>query len=208
MDEGFARRAHPLVVFGHAPVVADPCKCSLCDPTARQVLEARAREHLAKIHLVPLLEPFPSPDLQNLLGRGLGRAIDPLDLRAMCLLDPILAPTSVEHASTHRYERRGRREWAGSSRRRMPSWSGTFALCTLASTTRPSVSTSRCLFLPLTILPPSKPLCSPPTPVVLADCASTMPALGSGSRPSFSLNSRRIGWFILSQVPSSFHALK
>ena len=90
----------------------------------------------------------------------------------------------------------------------MPSWSGTFALCTLASTTRPSVSTSRCRFLPRTFLPPSKPLCSPPTPVLLADCASTMPALSSGSLPSFSLNSRRIVRFNLSQVPSSLHALK
>ena len=76
---------------------------------------------LAKIHLGPLLEPFPGPDLQDLLGRGLGRAIDHLDLHAKCLLDPILAPTSVEHASTHRYESRGRRERAGSSSRRMPS---------------------------------------------------------------------------------------
>ena len=89
-----------------------------------------ARGQLAKIHLVSVLEPFPGPDLQNLLGRGLGRAIDHLDLHAKCLLDPILAPTSVEHASTHRYESRGRGERAGSSSRRMPSWSGTFALCT------------------------------------------------------------------------------
>src|SRR5918994_173990 len=95
MDEGFARGAHPLVVFGHASIVRDPCECSLRDPTAWQVLEARARGQLAKIHLVPLLEPFPSPDLQNLLGWGLGGAIDYLDLHAKCLLDPILAPTSV-----------------------------------------------------------------------------------------------------------------
>ena len=39
-------------------------------------------------------------------------------------------------------------------------------------------------------------------------CASTIPALGSGSLPSFSLNSRRIVRFNLSQVPSSLHALK
>src|SRR5918995_734731 len=137
MDEGFARGAHPLVVFGHAPVVRDPCECSLCDPTARQSLEARARGQLAKIPLVPLLEPFPSPGLQNLLGRGLGRAIYHLDLHAKCLLDPILAPTPVEHASTHRHESRGRRQRAGSSSRRMPSWADTWALCTVASTTKP-----------------------------------------------------------------------
>ncbi len=35
----------------------------------------------------------------------------------------------------------------------MPAWSGTFALWTRASSTRPSVSTSRYLFVPLTFLP-------------------------------------------------------
>ena len=68
----------------------------------------------------------------------------------------------------------------------MPSWSGTFALWTFASTTSPSVSTNRYLFLPLTYLPPSKPLCSPP-PVVLADWLSTIPALGSGPPSVFLL---------------------
>ena len=40
------------------------------------------------------------------------------------------------------------------------------------------------------------------------EALSTMPALGSGSRPSFSLDIRRIARFILSQVPSILHALK
>jgi hypothetical protein len=61
---------------------------------------------------------------------------------------------------------------------------------------------------PLTFLPPSKPLCSPPTPLVFADWLSTIPALGSGSRPSCPLNRRRIARFILSQVSSILHALK
>jgi hypothetical protein len=43
--------------------------------------------------------------------------------------------------------------------------------------------------------------------LVFADWLSTIPALGSGSRPSRPLN-RRIAWFILSQVPSILHALK
>ena len=77
----------------------------------------------------------------------------------------------------------------------MPSWSGTLALCTLASTSSPSVSTRMWRLRPLTFLPPSKPLCSPPTPVVFTDWASTMPALGSGSRPSFRLKRRRSARF-------------
>jgi hypothetical protein len=51
------------------------------------------------------------------------------------------------------------------------------------------------------------PLLAAP-PVVLADCESTMPALGSGFRPSFSLKRRRNALFSFSQVPSSLHALK
>jgi hypothetical protein len=89
----------------------------------------------------------------------------------------------------------------------MPSWSGTLALWTLASTNIPSVSTRMCLFRPRTFLPPSKPLCSPP-PVVFADCASTMPALGSGSQPSRYLSRLLISRFTRSQVPSIRHLLK
>jgi hypothetical protein len=53
------------------------------------------------------------------------------------------------------------------------------ALWTLALSTKPWVSTSKCRFLPFTFLPlPSYPRCSPPTPVVFTDWLSTMPALG------------------------------
>jgi hypothetical protein len=177
-------------------------------PQGRQVLKARARGQLAKIHLVPLLEPFPSPDLQNLLGRRLGRAIDDLDLHAKRLLYPILAPASVTRI--HPQVRKPRQTRAS----RFEQHSDAVLVWDLRAV-HPgfdhetfSRSTSRCRFLPRIFLPPSKPLCSPPTPVVLADCASTIPALGSGSLPSFSLNSRRIVRFNLSQVPSSLQVLK
>lgn len=52
------------------------------------------------------------------------------------------------------------------------------ALWTLAMSTKPWVSTSRCRFLPLTFLAPSYPRSFPPTPVVLIDWLSTMAALG------------------------------
>ena len=58
------------------------------------------------------------------------------------------------------------------------------------------------------LLAPVEVLCSPPTPLVFADWLSTIPALGSGSRPSCPLNRRRIARFILSQVSSILHALK
>jgi hypothetical protein len=50
-------------------------------------------------------------------------------------------------------------------------------LWTLALSTNPSVSTKRCRFLPRTFLLASYPLCSPPTPVLLADWESAIPAL-------------------------------
>jgi hypothetical protein len=44
--------------------------------------------------------------------------------------------------------------------------------------------------------------------VVLADWLSTIPALGSGFRTSFSLDRLRIAQVSVSQVPSSLHLLK
>src|SRR5215213_2145458 len=44
---------------------------------------------------------------------------------------------------------------APSSSSLIPSWSTTFATCTFAFSTRPSVSTSKCRFRPFTFFPPS-----------------------------------------------------
>src|ERR671916_1742375 len=88
-----------------------------------------------------------------------------------------------------------------------PSWSGTLALCTLALRTKPSVSTSRWRLRALTFLPPSYPLCSPPTPVVFADCESTMPALGCGFLPERTRKTWRRAAFSRSHVPSMRHFL-
>ena len=65
------------------------------------------------------------------------------------------------------------------------------AVCTRASSTRPSVSTSRWRLLPLTFFAGSKPRSFPPTPVVLTDWESTIAALGLGSLPSRTRKSSR-----------------
>ena len=69
------------------------------------------------------------------------------------------------------------------------------------------MSTSRCRFRPRTFLLPSYPLCSPPTPVVLADWESAMPALGSGFLPSCARSRSRRTAFSRSKVPSTRHLL-
>ncbi len=84
----------------------------------------------------------------------------------------------------------------------MPSRSKTPAECAFARITSPSVSTSKCRFPPLTFLPGSKPRPSPPTPMVLTDCESAIPALGCGSRPMRTRVLRRSASYSLSQVPS------
>jgi membrane protein DedA with SNARE-associated domain len=88
-----------------------------------------------------------------------------------------------------------------------PSWSGIFALCTLAFSTRPSVSTSRWRFRPRTFLCPSYPLCSPPTPVVLMVCESAIPALGSGFLPERVRTTSRRAALSRSKVPFIVHFL-
>src|SRR5215213_4099185 len=109
-------------------------------------------------------------------------------LRTISTLTPItssahLLPLPSYPASSHKCERSESPSRADSSRSLRPPWSGTFALCTLALSTKPSVSTSRCRFLPRTFLLASYPLCSPPTPVLLEDWESAMAALGSGFLP-------------------------
>jgi hypothetical protein len=61
--------------------------------------------------------------------------------------------------------------------------------------------------MPRTFFPPSYPLCSPPTPVVLADCESTMPALGLAFLPEQPRNRSHITALSLSHVPSMRHFL-
>ena len=90
----------------------------------------------------------------------------------------------------------------------MPSWSGTLALCTRASSTKPSVSASRWRFLPSTFLAGSNPRSFPPTPVVLSDWESTIDALGLGSLPSRTRKSSRNSALRRFHVPSMRHLLK
>src|SRR5215210_5145669 len=69
MDEGFARGAHPLVVFGHAPVVRDPCECSLDGLIAKDKfcmsrrgrLSLRRSRRLASARRSQISEPFDGP---------------------------------------------------------------------------------------------------------------------------------------------------
>src|SRR5215218_10983267 len=106
-------------------------------------------------------------------GTGLG------GLRTTSTLNPIcssahLLPLPSYPASSHRCFRSQSPLRADSSRSLSPSCSDTFALWTLALRSNPSVSTRRCRFRPRIFLLPSYPLCSPPTPVVLADCESAI----------------------------------
>src|SRR5215218_3325937 len=108
-------------------------------------------------------------------------------------------------ASTHKCFRRESPVRADSSRSLSPSWSGTFALCTLALRTKPSVSTKRCRFLPRTFLFPSYPRCSPPTPVLFEDWESAIPALGSEFLPKRLRTRSRNAALSRSKVPSMRH---
>src|SRR5215211_7901323 len=137
-------------------------------------------------------------------GMGLG------GLRTTSTLKPISSSAHLLSlpsypASSHRCERRESPHRADSSRSLSPSWSGTFALCTLTLSNKPSVSTSRCRFLPRTFLFPSYPRCSPPTPVVFVDWESAMPALGSGSLPKRLRTRSRNAPLRRSKVPSIRH---
>jgi hypothetical protein len=59
--------------------------------------------------------------------------------------------------------------------------------------------------MPRTFLLPSYPLCSPPTPVVLVDWESAMPALGSGFLPKRVRSRSRKAALSRSNVPSVPH---
>src|SRR5918997_5551722 len=85
VDEGLARRAQPLVVLSHAPIVGDPGEGALRDPSSRQALEGRTLRQLLEIYLLALLEPLSGPDPQELLRRRLGGAVHDRDLHAQSL---------------------------------------------------------------------------------------------------------------------------
>jgi hypothetical protein len=155
VDERFRAGAKPLVVLAHPPVLAKPGKGPLHHPPARQGHVPSRRHKPLPVHLLSLLGPFLCPDLRHLLRYGLLAG-----LRTTSTLKP---KTSSAHllllpsypASNHRCFRRESPVRADSSRSLSPSWSGTLALCTFALRSKPSVSTSRCRFLPLTFLLPS-----------------------------------------------------
>jgi hypothetical protein len=111
-------------------------------------------------------------------------------------------------ASSHSWERRGNRSPTNFMSGFIPSRSKTLAAWTLTLITKPSVSTSKCRFLPFTFLPGSKPRSSPPTPVVFTLWLSTTPALGCGSRPSRTRALRRRASCSRSQVPLMRQARK
>src|SRR5215216_6378421 len=92
---------------------------------------------------LPFLAHSSAQTFATCSGTGLG------GLRTTSTLKPItcsahLLPLPSYPASSHRCLRRESPVRADSSRSLSPSWSGTFALCTLAFSTSPSVSTSRC----------------------------------------------------------------
>ena len=89
----------------------------------------------------------------------------------------------------------------------MPSSSGTLALWTRPSSSRPSVSTNRWRFLPSTFSAGSKPRSLPPTPVVFTDWECTIPALGFLSLPSRGVSRSRSSAFRRFHVPSMRHLL-
>lgn len=67
---------------------------------------------------------------------------------------------------------------------------------TITVSSIPRVSTTMCRLRPLTFFPPSKPCVEACTDAVaFTDCASMMPAVGSGSRPAASrTRSRSRSW--------------
>lgn len=91
-----------------------------------------------------------------------------------------------------------------------PSTSGTaaqswrLAACTLVRKTKPSVWTNTCRLRPFTFFPPSYPRMSP-TPVVLTDWLSIIPAVGCALRPAWVRVRSRSAVCSWSQVPSKRH---
>src|SRR5215216_1857100 len=157
VDKSLRARAQPLVVLAHPPVLSQPGERALYYPPPRQGHLPSRRHEPLPIEFPALLGPFPGPDLRHLLLHGLWGLAHDLHAQAHNLLGPPRMPPAfvAEPASSHRCCRRESPVRADSSRSLSPSWSGTFALCTLALSTKASVSTSRCRFRPLIFLLPS-----------------------------------------------------
>jgi hypothetical protein len=85
--------------------------------------------------------------------------------------------------------------------------SSSLAEVTATATSRPIVSTTTCLFRPLTFLWLSRPRADPPS-VAGTDWVSMLPALGVGSRPSATRTRSRSASWIASRVPLCRHSLK
>src|SRR5215217_6856868 len=68
IDERFARRAQPLVVLGHPPVVGDPREGALHHPPTRQDPKTPQWHQPLAVHLLAFLGPLLCPDLGHLLA--------------------------------------------------------------------------------------------------------------------------------------------
>jgi hypothetical protein len=159
------------------------------------------------IDQLALFSAFLCPDLRNPLRHELWGLAHHLHTLAQDFLGPPRMPLPSYPASSQRCFKRESAGRADRSSSLNPSWSGTFALCTLTFRSKPSVSTSRWRFLPRTFLLPSYPRASPPTPVVLVVWESAMPGLDSGALPKRARNSLRRAALSRSKVPSLRHFL-
>ena len=125
-------------------------------------------------------------------------------LKPMPFLSPSLSPSLLDGLQPKRCLKRESSLRADSSSSLSPSWLGTLALCALAFTTNPLVSTSTWRFLPRTFLPLWYLLCSPPTPGAFAGRELSIPALGSGFLPERARSRSRSA--ALSPSKDSIHA--
>src|SRR5215203_5938819 len=155
VDERLLASTKPLVVH-RLSLLFCPSQEKVLSTTHRRgrATYPRGGISLCQSIFLPSLAHSSAQTFATCSGTGLG------GLRTTSTLRPIsssahLLPLPSYPASSHRCLRRESPVRADSSRSLSPSWSGTFALCTLALSTNPSVSTSRCRFRPLIFLLPS-----------------------------------------------------
>ena len=148
-------------------------------PATRQYPETLWRHELLPIHLFAFLGPLSSPRLQDFLWGRFARTFDKIHRPPQNLLHPASALIFTPVAGVQPQMAKTRKQLSRALEQRpdplLVDHVGCMYLC---FSTKPSVSTSKCRFLPLTFLPPSYPRSSPPTQVVFTDWLSTMPALG------------------------------